>query len=1263
MKQDGSQSEHQFDLFFENSIDLLCIADANGVFIKLNPEWEATLGYKLSELEGHPFVEFVHPDDVAQTVEATAHLAANEKITNFTNRYRCKDGSYRWIEWRSYPANNMIYASARDITDRKNSEDALRMSEQKYRLLFENMTSAFMLHQVIYDDNGKPVDYRFLEANPAFEKLTGHSSSNIVGKTFREIAYQSSETWIKRMGDVAMTGKAIQYVEYNKEMGKWFDSFIYRPKPNHLAVMFNDITEKKRADGALRDSEQKYRLLFENMTSGFALHQMIYDENGNPADYRYVEANPAFEKLTGVPVSSLIGHTVKELMPDTEAHWINTFGNVAKNGEPIRYINYAKEIGRYFDTFSFSPEKDKFAVVFNDVSEAVKAENALRESEANFRKIVNSIPIALGISDLNGNIKFNNNAFYRCFGYEPDDIPNIEAWLRLAFPDPEYREKVLALWADDIRAIQNSSTAKTFTREFAISTKSGKTLQTEISSSIIEDEIYILFNDVTESRAAQKELEETKAALTTALMQTPIPMAIISMPDKIIRVMNDACLKFLKIEDEPSRIGKSVLELNPTWVDYHEDGTPMQLHETPIAQALQGIETTGHEFYTKRKDGSICWGNITTSVVRNNKGETIAVYLVFPETTQQKLMVEALKESESNYRDIFNATSDALVIQEIQGGHIVDVNNSMLRMFGFQTKDEVLSTTLFNVCADVNSYTINGLRDKINQVIEGKPQVFEWLVRTRPGQLIWVEISMSITTIAGIKRIIASIRDINQRKEAELELLKSQTVLKATMESMSDGVLVVSDEGKVTHFNSRFRDVFAIPDSIIQSQEDVVLLNFAKNRLADPDTFFSQVQEIYRCHVPTEDVLIMGNGNILERLSFPLKKGSPIKGRVWFFRDITEKRHAQEILRQKDEKLKGIFLTAPVAIGLVEEGRYTECNELFYAMSGYNPEEVVGHPVLLPGLLDAIALVRKKIEQNGTLPEPIRVECPLKKKNGEVIDVLMQLMATTNDRSNIGIIFTMLDVTLQKKAAREIAELNNELEKRVNERTLQYEKANKDLEAFAYSISHDLRGPIRHIDGFLKLMYNGLKEPSATTTNHYNKVISAAKRLGEMVEELLAFSRLGRKELTVVPVDLRQMIDDIVESMKPDYLNRDIEWNIGSLPVVKGDQALLQMAFENLISNAIKYTRYRDKAIIEMGVKEITDNQTTLFIKDNGAGFDMAYSDKLFGVFQRLHSNEEFEGIGIGLANVKQIILRHQGAITAESELDKGACFYVTLPV
>ncbi|MEZ4601667.1 MAG: PAS domain S-box protein [Syntrophotaleaceae bacterium] len=371
-------------------------------------------------------------------------------------------------------------------------------------------------------------------------------------------------------------------------------------------------------------------------------------------------------------------------------------------------------------------------------------------------------------------------------------------------------------------------------------------------------------------------------------------------------------------------------------------------------------------------------------------------------------------------------------------------------------------------------------------------------------------------------------------------------------------------------------------------------------------------------------------------------------------------------LRASEEKFRAIFEQAGVGIGRVnfDDARWIDVNDAFCAMLGYSAEEMRLTPwpqITHPDDVD-LDLIPFKRMAAGEL-DNYTVEKRFLHKKGHFVwaRLTLSLVWDAEGRPDYEIA-VIEDISERKQAEEELHRLNLELEQRVQERTAALMAVNQELEAFTYTVSHDLRAPLRHITSFVDLMMNRYGKSLDETGNRYIRIIGdAGRRMSSLIDDLLTFSRIGRASLDKRKISLKTLVREVCKELTYEVEGRKIEWRIEELPQVEADPVLLRNVITNLVANALKYTRHRNPARIEIGCSESTD-EIVCFVKDNGAGFDMRFADKLFGVFQRLHPQEEFEGTGIGLASVRRIIQRHGGRAWAEGEVDKGATFYFTLP-
>jgi PAS domain S-box-containing protein len=388
--------------------------------------------------------------------------------------------------------------------------------------------------------------------------------------------------------------------------------------------------------------------------------------------------------------------------------------------------------------------------------------------------------------------------------------------------------------------------------------------------------------------------------------------------------------------------------------------------------------------------------------------------------------------------------------------------------------------------------------------------------------------------------------------------------------------------------------------------------------------------------------------------------GKPV-GILGVSRDITGRREAQELLRKERETFFSILEQAPYGILLIDgAGRSLYANPAFTDITGYTLDDIPSESDWFRNAYSdeahhgRVAAGKKKDMPAVSRGRPIRVVC----KDQSVKDVEFKSAVLHDGR----VLTTLSDITARKRAEEEIHRLNQELEERVAERTAELEAANKELEAFSYSVSHDLMVPLLAIEGFARLLAKReVDHLQAKGAGYVEIILENARRMQQLISGLLAFSRLTHESIDLMTIDMSDVAESVFREIRETSQGRTLQFVCNPLPSCNGDQLMIRQVIVNLLSNAVKFTKPRETACIEIGGWS-EEKHNVYYIKDNGVGFDMQHANRLFKVFERLHTGKEFAGTGIGLSIVERIIARHGGKVWAEGKVDGGAIFYFTLP-
>ena len=645
-----------------------------------------------------------------------------------------------------------------------------------------------------------------------------------------------------------------------------------------------------------------------------------------------------------------------------------------------------------------------------------------------------------------------------------------------------------------------------------------------------------------------------------------------------------------------------------------------------------------------------------------------------------------LRESEERYRRLIAFCPDAFFVERDR--QIVYANMAAARLVGAENAEQIVGKPLKEI---IHRDSWEALEKRFAELRESgttffwrkiekgnvpsrreKPAVAPFVeaefVR-RDGTIVEVEVAATPLTLERRQAVQIIVRDITERKLAAEALQKSEALKTIILETALDAIVFVGADARIQEWNAAAQRIFGY------SREE------ALGKLMDELIIPAAMWEVYQDGLT--NYLMTGVGSLIGRpieLTLRRKDGREFRAEIGItrissddppcctalIRDITERKQAEASLRQSEERLRLLIENVKdYAIYMLDpEGKVASWNVGAQHIEGYRAEEIIGKPfsAFFTPEDKARGEPRRSLQRAEREGRSVNEGWRVRKDGSRFWSQGLLTAMRDEDGTLLGFSKIAHDTTQQKEAEEKIQSLNERLEQRVRDRTAQLEAANQELEAFSYSVSHDLRAPLRHICGYAQILQTEAGAKLADEERgHLQNVADSAQNLGELIDALLAFSRMSRAEMSRRPLSLAALAEEARRELRHETEGRTVEWAIGPLPEVQGDALMLRQVFINLLANALKYTRKLGLAKIEVGAAD-SEKEIVVFVRDNGVGFDMNYASKLFGVFQRLHSPTEFEGIGIGLANVRRIVHRHGGRVWALGKPGAGATFYFSIP-
>jgi PAS domain S-box-containing protein len=901
--------------------------------------------------------------------------------------------------------------------------------------------------------------------------------------------------------------------------------------------------------------------------------------------------------------------------------------------------------------------KTYFQSIVRDISERKQREAEIQSTNAFLKEIIEMSPFAMWISDRGGTIIKANRSLYESIHLAEKEI--VGKYNVLADSNLEAQGVM-----PDVKAVFEKGTPARFAIPWLAADagspefKGGRDMFIDVSMFPIFNAQHELTNvvcqwlDISERKRTEEELRGSEERFRSTLDNMMEGCQIIGQDWRYLFVNKVVASQGRQTKED--LLGHTMMEVYPDIERTEMFAVLRRCMEERQAQQME------NEFIYP--DGTREWFELSIQPVPEG------IFILSIDITERKRAEEALRESEKKFRSLF-ATMPLGVVYQAADGRIVSANPAAERILGLppdQMQGRRSVDPRWKSIHEDGSPFPGEEHPAMVALRSGRPEigVIMGVFNPEEERTHWISISAMPQFHPGQSapfQVFSIFEDITERKQAGLELKNLSARNEALLDAVPDIIMEVDNDKVYRWANRAGQDFFGA--NVIGKEAAEYFLGEQKTYQAVQPLFNGKEGIIY---LESWQRRRDGEKRLLAWWCRTLKdEAGSVTGALSSARDITEVKLAEdeirrlneeleERVRQRTAELSDLYNNAPCGYHSLDAGGVVRMmNDTELGWLGYSRDEVFGKrniaDLLTPESGEFFRLTFPQFKERGTLNN---LELTMRRKDGSTLPVLVSATAISDaDGHFVMSRSTLIDYSEQISTREAIRNFQDKLV-----------AANKELEAFSYSVSHDLRAPLRAIDGFTRIV---LEEYAPRLDGEGRRLLdvirSNTSKMGHLIDDLLAFSRLSRQQMAATPVNLAVMAKVICAELKKQEKGRRIEFKIGVLPPASGDHAMLQQVLQNLLANAVKFTRPRAKTRIEFSGR-MEKGESIYQIKDNGVGFDMQYADKLFGVFQRLHGSDEFEGTGVGLAIVQRIVLRHGGRVWAESKGGKGASFYFAIP-